>query len=105
MHIYYPTRALERLVNIEPIELHLRHKAASTIARIHDSVNKANWDGIGINNKRGHLFNWTKYLGNLKPIQNSSMYNFKHFIMFPLKQFLKLTTYKFSQMGQKAKAK
>ena len=42
-----PTRALERLVNIKPLTIHLKEKAASTVARIYESVDKANWDGIG----------------------------------------------------------
>ena len=74
-----PTRALERLTNIKPLWLHLKEKAANTIARIYHSVDKSNWDGIGIGNKRGHLFIWKKYLGiNLRPIQSESVYNFSN---------------------------
>ena len=72
-----PTRAIERLVNIPPLELHLKEKAANTVARIYNSVDKSNWDGIGSNNKRGHLFEWKKYLGrDLPPISKAYAYNF-----------------------------
>ena len=71
-----PTRALERLANLPPLYLHLKEKAASTIARIFNSVDKANWDGIGSENKRSHLFKWNKFLGpNLKPIKQSYLLN------------------------------
>ena len=73
-----PTRALERLTNIKPLELHLKQKAATTVARIFSSVNKSNWDGIGSASRRGHLFQWTKYLGpSLPPITRAYGYNFK----------------------------
>ena len=72
-----PTRALERLTNTLPLELHLMQKAANTIARIANNIDRSNWDGIGTQNKRGHLFQWTKYLGaSLPPINVSNTYNF-----------------------------
>ena len=71
-----PTKALERLTNITPLEHHLRFKASTIVARIYNSIDKNNWDGIGTSNKRGHLFSWTKILGDLKPITNSATYNF-----------------------------
>ena len=75
-----PTRALERLLNLQPLDLHLKQKSATTIARIFESVNKSNWDGIGINDKRGHLFAWRKYLGkDLPPIRHTYAYNFSQF--------------------------
>ena len=75
-----PTRALERLTNIMPLRLHLKQKAQSTVARIYNNIDKANWDGIGIGAKRGHLFLWNKSLGtDISPIQGACMYNFDTF--------------------------
>ena len=72
-----PTRALERLTNIKPLHLHLREKAACIVARIYNSVDKSNWDGIGTQNKRGHLFLWNKFLGTgAQPIPMINHYNF-----------------------------
>ena len=72
-----PTRALERLTNIKPLDLHLKQKAASTVARIYNSIDLSNWDGIGQGDKRGHLFSWTKYLGrDLPPVIRANKYNF-----------------------------
>ena len=74
-----PTRALERLTNFIPLELHLKKKAACTVARIYNSVNKSNWDGIGLSKKRGHLLAWLNYLGpGLPPLANSNCYNFNN---------------------------
>ena len=75
-----PTKALERITNIKPLLLHLQEKSANTVARIYNYVDKSNWDGIGSDNKRGHLFLWNKYLGdNLKPVPNCNSYNFSTF--------------------------
>ena len=72
-----PTRALERLTNIMPLHLHIKQKAACIIARIFETVNKANWDGVGINNKRGHLLKWKLYLTTeIPPIKPVHLYNF-----------------------------
>ena len=75
-----PTRALERLVNIPPLHLHLKEKTLLTIARIYHSVNNHGWDGIGTGHKRGHLFHWCKKLGsNLAPVIRNTLYNFNSF--------------------------
>ena len=75
-----PTRALERLTNLPPLYLHLKAKAATTVARIYNVVGKSNWDGIGANSKRGHLFRWGKYLGpQLPPVLNPSLLNLTKF--------------------------
>ena len=74
-----PTKALERLTDIPPLELHLKCKAATIVSRIYNSLDKANWDGIGIANKRGHLFKWMKYLKDLTPITPANTYNFNQF--------------------------
>ena len=71
-----PTRAIERLLNILPLHLHLKKKSAITIARISDAVSRANWDGIGRGPGRGHLFKWLSYLEPLKPIKLVHKYNF-----------------------------
>ena len=75
-----PTRALERLLNVPPLYLHLKQKAANTVDRIFNSVHKANWDGISSSSKRGHLFRWKAYLGpELKPIEPVARYNLNSF--------------------------
>ena len=72
-----PSKALERLTNIKPLDLHLKEKAACTVARIYEAVDKSNWDGIGSSDKRSHLFAWNKYLGtNLPPVRKINSYNF-----------------------------
>ena len=58
-----PTRALERLTNVPPLYLHLKKKAAITVNRIHDVVNKSGWDGLANGIGKSHLFRWKKYLG------------------------------------------
>ena len=73
-----PTRALERLVNVLPLHLHIKQKAASTIARIYNAVDRANWDGLGNNGKKGHLLKWKSYLDNLScPLTLCHLYNFE----------------------------
>ena len=75
-----PTRALERLLDVPPLYLHLKQKAACTVARIYNSVHKANWDGISPGNKRGHLFRWRSYLGKeLDPMEDIARYNLNNF--------------------------
>ena len=71
-----PTKALERLTNIAPLEHHLQYKASTVVSRIYNSIDKANWDGIGTSNKRGHLFSWLKKLGNLTPVSTTNRLNF-----------------------------
>ena len=74
-----PTRALERLFNIAPLHLHLKQRALCIINRIYHSVNKYGWDGIGLQQKRGHLFKWTKQLGTgLTPTKRVTLLNLNH---------------------------
>ena len=62
-----PTRALERLCNIPPLHLHLKNKAATTVARIYELINRSNWDGLGNTGRKGHLLKWKEYLGPSLP--------------------------------------
>ena len=60
-----PTAALERLLNILPLDLHLSNKACTTVHRIYNAVDKSNWDGIGSGQGRSHLFVWKNYVKSL----------------------------------------
>ena len=71
-----PTRAIERLLNVMPLHLHLKKKAACTVARVANAVDRSNWDGIGKGNKRSHINRWISYLYPLKPITLTHRYNF-----------------------------
>ena len=64
------------MLNILPLHLHLKKKAAITIARIANAVGRANWDGIGRGEKRGHIRKWLTYLKPLKPIKLEYRFNF-----------------------------
>ena len=74
-----PTVALERLLNIPPLDLHLSYKACTTVKRIYNVVNKSNWDGIGKKNGRSHLFTWRNFEKSTYPVINECIYNLNHF--------------------------
>ena len=78
-----PTRALERLCNVIPLHLHLKQKALNTIVRIYHSIKNHGWDGIGINQRRGHLFSWKKQLDQeSQPIERVTKLNLNKLNVF-----------------------
>ena len=76
-----PTRALERLCNLVPLEHHLKMKSANTIARIFNAVSKSRWDGLSVKGcLSGHLFLWNKTLdAPCQPVEIIQRYNFNTF--------------------------
>ena len=70
-----PTVAMERIVNLLPLDLHLCYKACSTVNRIYTTIDKRGWDGIGSRNQRGHLLKWQKYCPEVSPHSPGHRYN------------------------------
>ena len=74
-----PSVAMERIVNLTPIDLHLKTKACSTSHRIRNAFSRSNWDGIGQGHSRGHAFLWENYDTHIKAQETKSEYNFSSF--------------------------
>ena len=52
-----PTKGLEVLYNIMPIEILVEKRASEIMARINNNLDSS-WDGLGKNNKKGTILRW-----------------------------------------------
>ena len=59
-----PTKGLETLLDIMPIDIFLEREAVKTRLRTRELV-VDKWGGIGEGNKRGHIFLLEKRLNNI----------------------------------------
>ena len=53
-----PTKGMEVMYNLMPLDILIEKRASETMARINDQI-QPSWDGIGKNNKNGLITRWT----------------------------------------------
>ena len=59
-----PQAGIEVILGLPPIDLTVERRGLEAYIRNEESI-KSCWDGIGFNNKRGHLWKWREYANSL----------------------------------------